>query len=50
MLLNAAGKNASTTGLPLCSLSFTGWRSWLVKVKSGAFDPTSTDISLRLFH
>src|SRR4051812_28846728 len=43
-LLNAAGKKASTTGRPFCSLSVTGWRSWFVSVKSGAFDPTSTDI------
>ncbi len=42
--LNAAGKNASTTGLPCSSLSVTGSRSWFVRVKSGAFDPTATAI------
>ena len=38
--LNAAGKNASTTGRPRCALSVTGSRSWFISVKSGAFDPT----------
>src|SRR2546427_869514 len=44
--LNAAGKNASTTGRPRNALSVTGWRSSLIKVKSGAFDPTSTDMTV----
>src|SRR6266545_824998 len=42
--LNAAGKNASTTGLPRSPHRVTGCRSWFVNVKSGAFDPTSTDM------
>ena len=44
-LLNAAGMNASTTGpLARAALSVTGWKSWFVRVKSGAFVPTSTAI------
>src|SRR5262245_46322366 len=43
--LNAAGKKASTTGRPRCALSVTGSRSWLTSVKSGAFEPTSTDMT-----
>src|SRR5205085_5728201 len=38
--LNAAGKNASTTGWPFCELSVTGSRFSFIRVKSGAFDPT----------
>jgi hypothetical protein len=44
-LLNAAGKDANTTGLPRWPLKLTGCRSWLVKVKSGAVDPTSADMN-----
>src|SRR5690349_14951586 len=45
--LNAAGKNARTTG-PFfsSSLRVTGVRSWLLSVKSGAFAPTSAATAL----
>src|SRR5262245_15452194 len=43
--LNAAGKNASTTGWPRLALRVTGSRSWLTSVKSGALEPTSTDMT-----
>src|SRR5688572_25529325 len=43
--LNAAGKKASTTGWPRWALSVTDSRSWLTSVKSGAFEPTSTDMT-----
>src|SRR5215471_1234601 len=42
--LNAAGKNASTTGWPFCELSVTGSRFSFISVKSGAFDPTVADM------
>src|SRR5580765_3073358 len=42
--LNAAGKNASTTGCPFWELSVTGSRFSFIKVKSGAFDPTVADM------
>jgi hypothetical protein len=43
--LNAAGKKAMITGWPRCSLKVTGCRSSFFNVKSGAFDPTSTDMN-----
>src|SRR6267154_884137 len=38
--VNAAGKNASTTGWPFCELRVTSSRLSFINVKSGAFDPT----------
>src|SRR5580765_7756943 len=42
--LNAAGKNASTTGCPFWELSVTGSRFSFISAKSGAFDPTVADM------